>query len=158
MPMSPAAAAKYAKVSRPLISKAIKDGELIATRKNNRYLSIEQSDLDDWMSRRTQVAREEPAPAEAKREPVTSHDQEKIDALTAELAELRSALSGTMQSLARAEGAAAVTAERIADLGKRIESVSADRDEWRKQADKLAEQLAEASKPQPGLLARLFGR
>lgn len=147
MPLTPSSAAKRAGVSRSLISRAAKSGELKATKRNNGHLSIEEADLDDWMSRRTQRD-SHPAPDPAPAETVTRHaDDERIAQLTAELSEVR-------QQLARAEGTAEATADRIADMSRQIEATAADRDAWRQQA----ERLAEASKPGPGLLARIFKR
>ena len=55
MPLSTTRAAEIAGVERSTISKAYKNGDLVATRLNNRRLSIEESDLQDWMGRRLQT-------------------------------------------------------------------------------------------------------
>jgi len=164
MPLTPSAAAKRAGVSRSLISRATKSGELKATKRNNGHLSIEEADLDEWMNRRVQRDKK-PKSEQAMPDYVTSHDQNKIDTLTAELSAVREELSKALQDLARAEGVAAATDDRIADLSARIddltkqaEAVTDDRDSWKEQAQKLTDQLAEASKPRPGILSRLFGR
>lgn len=131
MPLSPAAAAKIAGVSRSLISKEIKAGNLAAMTLNNGHKSIERPDLDAWMARRTERAADEPQkPIDAPTEPGM------VEALERELASVR-------EALARLEGQAEVTAARLADL-------TADRDAWKKQAEKLADR--------PGLIARIFGR
>lgn len=138
MPMSPAAAAKKAGVSRSLISREIKNGTLQATLKNNGHHAIDQDDLQDWMDRRTERA---PAPEPSAPDPVTRPaDPDRIEALTHELAT-------TKEALARLEGRAEATAARVADL-------TADRDAWRAQA----ERLSEARPVVPvGFLGRLFG-
>jgi len=131
MPLSPAAAAKIAGVSRSLISKEIKAGNLAAVTLNNGHKSIEKADLDAWMARRTERAIDEPGkPVDVPIEP------SRVEALEKELAAVR-------QAMARLEGQAEVTAARIADL-------TSDRDRWRDQAERLAER--------PSLFARLFGR
>lgn len=123
MPMSPAAAAKIAGVSRSLISREIKSGTLPATLKNNGHHSISDADLRDWMDRRTERA---PAPEPTTTEPVTRPaDHDRIEALTHELAT-------TKEALARLEGQADATAARVADL-------VSDRDAWRAQAERLSE-------------------
>lgn len=138
MPMSPAAAAKKAGVSRSLISREIKNGSLKATLKNNGHHAIAEGDLQDWMNRRTDRAS---APEQAPPEPVVRPDADRIEVLSRELADTRTAL-------ARLEGQAEATAARIADL-------TADRDAWRSQAERLSE--ARPLVP-VGLWARLFGR
>lgn len=63
MPLSPAAAAEIAGVSRSLISKEIKAGNLRAIRNNSNHLEISREDLEEWMSQRTSRART-PKPAQ----------------------------------------------------------------------------------------------
>lgn len=144
MSLSPAAAAKIAGVSRSLISRAIKSGDLKATLRNNGHQSIDRSDLDDWMSRRTERAshpeptQKDPAPGPE----VTRHADD-----VARIAELEANLAQVRERLAKMEGEAAANTARITDLAN-------DRDAWRAQA----ERLAEASHARPGLLARIFGR
>lgn len=140
MPLTPSSAARRAGVSRSLISRAIKSGELKATKRNNGHLSIESGDLDEWMGRRTQRDTK-PAPSET----VTRHNDEEIARLTSELSEVR-------QQLAKAEGVAEATADRIADMSRQIEATAADRDAWRAQA----ERLTELSKPRSNLITRIF--
>lgn len=135
MPLSPAAAAKIAGVSRSLISREIKCGALPATLKNNGHHAVERADLDAWMSRRTERA-EAPEPPTSP-EPAPDHAA-KIDALTSELIAAK-------EALARLEGRAEADAARIADLSK-------DRDAWKSQAESLASNLRPVS-----LWTRLFG-
>jgi len=139
MPMSPAAAAKIAGVSRSLISREIKNGALPATLKNNGHHAIAQDDLQDWMDRRTERA---PAPEPATSDPVTRPaDTDRIETLTQELAT-------TKEALARLEGLQDATAARVADL-------AADRDAWRAQAERLSEARPVAAS---GIWSRIFGR
>jgi hypothetical protein len=145
MSLSPAAAAKIAGVSRSLISRAIKCGDLKATLRNNGHQSIDRADLDDWMSRRTERAshpepiNKDPIPGDL----VTRHTDD-----VARIAELEANLAQVRERLAKMEGEAAANAARITDLAN-------DRDAWRAQA----ERLADASHARPaGLLARIFGR
>lgn len=144
MPLSPAAAAKIAGVSRSLISRAIKSGDLKATLRNNGHQAIEQADLERWMEHRTARASHpeitDPAPVPGG--DVTRHADD-----VARIAELETNLAQVRERLAKMEGEAAATVARIADL-------AGDRDAWRQQAEKLAE----ASHARPaGLLARIFG-
>lgn len=135
MPFSPAAAAKVAGVSRSLISREIKSGNLTATRKNNGHQSIMQVDLDDWMSRRTERA-DTPEPPT-----VTSHTPApEVTAITEELAAMR-------ETVARLEGRAEATEARLSDM-------AAER-------DRLAKLLEKALQAQPvapvSLWSRIFG-
>lgn len=137
MPLSPAAAAKRAGVSRSLISREIKNGTLPATLKNNGHHSIAQEDLQVWIDRRTERA---PAPEPSTQAPVTHPNEiDRIETLTHELATTR-------EALARLEGQADATAARLADL-------VSDRDAWRAQAEKLSEGQRASS-----LWGRIFGR
>lgn len=109
MPLSPAKAAKIANVSRSLISKEVKSGSLIGTKNNRGHISIEQSDLDDWMNRRTE--RSETVTAPIIETPVTSHDDAiRIASLEVEVREIRSQMSDLKQ----------------------------DRDDWKKQAQDMS--------------------
>lgn len=142
MSLSPAAAAKIAGVSRSLISRSIKSGDLKATLRNNGHQSIDRADLDDWMSRRTERARH-PEPAPEAPQPVTRHAND-----VTRIAELEASLAEVREKLSRMEGEATATSARITDLAN-------DRDAWRAQA----ERLAGGSHTRPaGLLARIFGR
>ena len=143
MPLSPAAAAKIAGVSRSLISREIKSGHLPATLRNNGHHAIERPDLEAWMSRRTDRATAPdpvPAttPAEAPERPV---DTSQVD-------ELRQELATTREALARLEGQQAATSARLVDL-------AADRDAWRDQAQRLA---SDAKAVPLSLWGRIFGR
>lgn len=110
MRLSPAKAAKIAGVSRSLISKEVKSGNLSGTKNNRGHISILESDLDDWMSRRTERSEAStPAPEPA---PVTSHkDAVRIAELEVEVREIRS---------------------QMVDLKQ-------DRDDWKKQAQDMSQ-------------------
>jgi len=138
VPLSPAAAARIAGVSRSLISKEVKAGRLAGSINNEtRHISIKEEDLRAWMDRRVQ--RDAPPEQGAAPAPPT-HDTSQVEELRAELAE-------TKIALAKLEGLAEANASRIADL-------VTDRDAWRKQAENLA------SEPRPvvGFFGRIFGR
>jgi hypothetical protein len=132
MPLSPAAAAKIAGVSRSLISREIKSGSLKATRKNNGHQAVERSDLDDWMSRRTERA-DTPEPP-----PVTRHEP------TQEASAISQELSAMRETVARLEGRAEATEARLSDM-------AAER-------DRLAGLLEKALQARPvSFWARIFG-
>jgi hypothetical protein len=82
---------------------------LVATKNNRGHIGIEQPDLDDWMSRRTERAASpvpEPAP-----QAVTRHeDAERIAGLEV----------------------------RVEMLSVQVDDIKADRDRWREQAETLA--------------------
>lgn len=137
MPLSPAKAAEIAGCSRSLISRAVKSGDLIGIKENNRgHIKIERSDLDDWMARRTERATQaeaHPTPSQDTA-PVTSHeDAVRVAALEVEIREVR----------------------------VQLEDAKKDRDVWRahaeQQAQRLSDYLASEAKS-GGWLARLFGR
>ncbi len=143
MPLSPAAAAKIAGVSRSLISREIKSGALPAVLKNNGHHAIADADLKDWMSRRTDRATApDPVPATTPPEaPETPVDTSQVEGLRQELAT-------TKEALARLEGQQEATAARLVDL-------AADRDAWRAQAQHLASE----ARPAPvSIWSRIFGR
>jgi predicted site-specific integrase-resolvase len=130
MPLSPAKAAEIAGVSRSLISREVKSGKLVGTKNNRGHISIEVSDLEDWMSRRTERAA--PIATQPERtpttEPVARHeDTAKIAALEVEVREVRNQLT----------------------------EMRSDRDEWRDQAKQLSERLHSEIRPK-GLFAWLF--
>lgn len=145
MPLSPAAAGRIAGVSRSMISKEVKAGRLPATINNaTGHISILEADLQAWIDRR--VKRDSiPEPKEKPVAPppaATPPTAPEVEALRADLAETRA-------MVARLEGQAEVTAARLADL-------SADRDAWRAQAERLSE--ARAVPVPVSLWTRLFGR
>lgn len=119
MSLSPAAAAKIAGVSRSLISRAIKGGDLKATLRNNGHQSIDRADLDDWIGRRTERATHPEAAPEAS-QPVTRHPDD-----VARIENLETDLTRVRERLAKMEGEAAATTARITDL-------AGDRDAWRR--------------------------
>lgn len=148
MSLSPAAAAKIAGVSRSLISRSIKAGELRATLKNNTHHAIERADLDDWMSRRTERAAADLPVLAPAAEQVTRHpDAEalaKIEALQSELATMR-------ERLARAEGEIAV--------GERwLSEIRGERDKAREEAQRaIADLLALHARTADAAAARSAG-
>lgn len=109
MPLSPAAAAKIAGVSRSLISKAVKSGELVGSRNNRGHIQINRADLDNWMSRRTMRAKAEPEAA-----PDANQDSDQ----TARIASLET---------------------EVKEVRARLDDALADRYAWRAQAERLAE-------------------
>lgn len=145
MALSPAAAAKIAGVSRSLISRAIKAGDLKATLRNNGHHGVERTDLDDWMSRRTERATAPEQANEAPAVPAPAPVRDLGD--IARIEALEGDLRGVREQVARLQGEATATASRLADL-------AADRDAWRAQANKLADLQARPS----SFLARLLGR
>lgn len=108
MPFSPSAAAKKAGVSRSVISRSLKIGDLRGIRKNNGHWSIPDDELDDWMSRTT-------TRAQVKTDPVTRHEGD-IPAQV-ELATVKA---------------------RLELLEASVDDLKSDRDAWRKQAETLA--------------------
>jgi len=94
MPLSPAKAAEIAGVSRSLISKEVKSGKLTATKNNRGHISIEEDDLNDWMSRRTERS-SSPKPEPVQQ--VTRHEdaeriaglEVRVEMLTGQLDEMR---------------------------------------------------------------------
>lgn len=136
MPLSPAAAAKIAGVSRSLISREIKSGALPATRKNNGHQAIDRNNLDDWMSRRTERA-DTPEPP-----PVTGHaPAPEVEAITQELAVMK-------ETVARLEGHAEATEARLSDM-------AAERDRL---SELLKLTLHAQSVGGGGFWSRIFGR
>jgi hypothetical protein len=110
MPLSPAAAAKIADVSRSLISKEIKAGNLLGKKNNRGNLEINQGDLEDWMSRRTVRAKADPVTTPAP----TSPDAERIRGLEVEVLEVRARLNDAFAD----RDSWKAQAERLAEAGK----------------------------------------
>ena len=110
-PMSPAHAARLLKVSRRTVMRAIESFQLLAVRDNRNHWKINPEELDRWA--RSQCARSE-------------HVHTKMPAH-----------QDSAETLARlaAETARADAAERARDQAE------ADREAWRKQAEKLSECL-----------------
>lgn len=96
MPLSPAAAAKFAGVSRPTITRAIESGALHALKMNDSgYWSIEEAELERWRKRALTRDRAPAAPAT----PAAAELDEVIadlaaERLRAETAERELALAG----------------------------------------------------------------
>lgn len=134
MPLTPAAAAEKAGVSRSLISKAIKSGNLPAQRGNNGHLTIDDADLDAWMQRR-------PARGSAPIAPVLAPaDDGQVTELRAELA-AANALLGEIR------------ADRD-EWKARADKAQDQLDQERKRIDKL---IADMSQPK-SIWARIIGR
>lgn len=150
MPLSPAAAAKRANVSRSHISRAIKDGHLHATRRNNKYWSIEEQDLEDWMSRRLQTAVDTSTTeveVTSKKLPLllggamaerNGADVKRILQLEKEITELQSSLQQALSAQARAEGKLEAIQEQITEARKNLKA-------WQKQAETLAKATRDGS-------------
>lgn len=146
MPYSPAKAAEIAGVSRSLISKEVKAGKLIGTRNNQRHISIEAKDLEDWMSRRT--VRAEPAGS-------IQH---------ADVPFTASKMSGP--PIPRDEARIAALEVEVREVRVQIKQALDDRDAWKAQAELLASRPApqpsppdirEVVAPRRGFFSRLFG-
>lgn len=127
--LSPQQAAERASVSRATIVRALQSRELPGIRGNNGRWSIDLEQLDRWSQRRAQTVH---VPA------VNSDHAAQIEQLSAQLESARQQLAEQAERLARLDAEAAATAARLADT-------AADRDEWRAQAQRLAERSA----PQP---------
>lgn len=145
MPMSPAAAAKRAGVSRSVVSRALKDGKLRGVRKNNGHWSIPEDALDEWLSSVTTRAPAEPKPA---LEAPEHHpdDLARIEQLEAELKAAIEAGQGTREELAAMKAT-------IEEVRKSLDDLRNDRDAWRDQAQRLASEARPV-----GIFARLFRR
>lgn len=150
MPLSPAAAAKRSGVSRSVISRALKDGSLRGTRKNNGHWSIDEDHLDAWLGRVTHRADEKPAQA--------AHHPDDI----ARIAELETVVENLRAELADTSHAEQKSREELAAVTAKLETVEAsiddlksDRDHWRDQASRLA---ASHARSRPGVFERIFGR
>lgn len=131
MPLSPAAAAEIAGVSRSLISKEIKNGRLRAIRNNSNHLEISQEDLDEWMSRRTARAK---TPKKVAQE--VDWNAMKLAEVEVEMREVRVQLNESRR-------------ER--------DDARQERDDWKAQAQTLAKR----SEPEPrriGFIERIFSR
>jgi hypothetical protein len=119
-PLSPAKAALLADTSRWSILRAIRSGDLLATRDNRNAWRIRPEDLDAWLASRHTSAH-----------PVRAHQPHTIPAHPgdSETAELRDALAES-----RAE-VAGLRAE-VTGLRDRLADTAADRDAWRRQAER----------------------
>lgn len=107
--LSPAQAAKRARVGRTTIMRALSSGELLGTRDNRNAWRISLLDLDAWCGERPDSDHVEPSVTSG-HPPVTQLD--------------------TPETLARL----AVAEARLNDALERIEDLKKERDEWRSQA------------------------
>jgi len=150
MPVSPAKAANIAGVSRSVISRALKDGALVGTKRNNGHWAIERPDLERWMDR---AISRDPAPLEVRAAPAVAPAQEAdplVEVLQRALDEAREELSGVREELVQVQGDLAATRARLDAQGELVKEVREDRDAWKAQASSLANR-------QPGRIARFFG-
>lgn len=153
---TPAAAAQKAGVSRSVISRALKDGSLHGTRKNNGHWSIAKSDLEEWMRQITTRAAK-PKNPQAKAAAPTRHPAD-----VAHIARLEAAITDLRKEVASAKQGSQKTREELAAVSATLDAarssmsdLRADRDSWRDQSNKLAASHAER---RPGVIARIFGR
>jgi hypothetical protein len=109
MPLSPAKAAEIAGVSRSLISKEVKSGNLVGTKNNRGHISILDDDLEDWMNRRTERSTQQPT--ETAEAATINEDAVRIASLEVEVREIRT----------------------------QLDDVKRDRDDWKKQAQDLSQ-------------------
>lgn len=134
--LTTAQAAERAQVSRPTVSRALKRGDLRAVRDNAGQWRITPEAVDAWAGERSPVHHEHRAHS-VQPDPAQINEQ------------LRAELTASRETIARLEGEAAMSRERLADL-------SADRDRWHSIAERLSHR--EPARPAPGFIARLFRR
>lgn len=140
--LTPAQAAQRAKVSRPTVSRALKSGDLRGIRDNSGAWRIAPPDLEAWASARSGVQVEQRA---------HSVQEQNISELYAQLEQARAELANARELIARLEGAAGATAIRLEEL-------SADRDAWRAQAERLAGAAMKEPTDQQGRISRLLNK
>lgn len=138
MPLTPAAAAKKVRVSRALVSRALKDGSLKGTLKNNGHWSISEDDLDVWASTLTIRSIDE--------KPADAPPTDKIAELEARLKQAQDERLADREAL----GAACATIEIMRSS---LEDLKADRDAWRAQSERLSEL---SKRKRVGLFSFLF--
>lgn len=131
-------AAARAGVSRPTLSRALKNGELPGIRGNSGRWMIDPDELDAWNANRSSVHNDERLNSVHER--IENADFERLNG---EIQALRADLAETRQRLARAEGEGSANRERIADLIAERERILA---------------MLEARPVRVGLWARIFGR
>jgi hypothetical protein len=100
-------------VSRSLISKEIKAGNLRGIKNNRGNLQIDQEDLEDWMSRRTTRAKSDPVTTPAADAPGADV---RIRGLEVEVREVRARLEDVLSD----RDAWKAQAERLAEAGKPV--------------------------------------
>lgn len=140
--LTPAQAAQGAQVSRPTISRALKAGELLGFRDNGGAWRIKRDDLNAWINARASVQHERRS--HIVHEQPSDHHREQLEQAREELAKAR-------EQIARLEGAAGATAIRLEEL-------SADRDAWRAQAERLAGAAMKEPTDQQGRISRLLNK
>lgn len=131
-------AAARAGVSRPTLSRALKNGELPGIRGNSGRWMIDPDELDAWNTNRSSVHDYERMNSVHER--IENADFERLNG---EIQALRADLAEARERLARAEGEGAANKERIADLTSERERILA---------------LLEARPVHRGIFSRLFGR
>lgn len=130
-------AANRAGVSRPTISRALKNAEIQAIRDNSGRWIITPEAVDAWKDDRATVHTVQRSNSVHSAPEVAENEQ--IERLKADIA-------ATREAMARLEGEAAMNKERLADLG-------ADRDQWRQMAERLSDR-----KTNIGFWNRFFGK
>lgn len=138
--LTPQQAADRAGCARSSIMRALASGDLRANRDNltGRW-QIDPVVLDDWLSMRTPVRHSPSVALDMSADSPKPTLDTALDTFRGERDE------------ARLE-AAAFRAE-AAQLRERLDEAHADRDHWRRMAERLSD-----PKPRPGLLGRLLGR
>lgn len=109
--LTTAQAAKRAKTSRPTISRALKNGDLLGKRGNDGRWLIAPEDLDAWSASRSSVHDEQRSR--------TVHERDlhsDFERLNTEFEKTRRDLAEIRELLARTEGENAANKERITDL------------------------------------------
>lgn len=107
-------AAKRARTSRPTISRALKNGDLVGVRGNDQKWMIDSERLAEWAKER--------APVQPEQRSNSVHEQrlntlnEHLNTISADLEKTRADLSETRESLARAESRAETLADTVDDL------------------------------------------
>lgn len=127
---TPAQAADHIGCGRTSIMRALSNKQLLGERDNRNRWKISLEALEEW----------------AKNRPDSDRPQEDSDPVTVQ----------DMTGQLREELAEARTEAKM--LREQLEELKKDRDAWRNRSEKLDDRLAELSKPQTGLFARIFGR
>ena len=122
-------AAKQANLSKPTLSRALKDGRLVGTKRADGSYKIDASELQRWLDdyrNRNRNKKHEVSP-------LTTPESVSCD----------SALQDEVKALRQ---------EKIDSLEKRIIELEQERDDWKRQAERL---LPAPSKPSEGLFRKL---
>jgi excisionase family DNA binding protein len=107
-------AAKRARTSRPTVSRALKNGDLIGQRGNDSRWLIKVEDLDSWNAQRSSVHDEHRSMTV--HEHKKSNENEQLNALSLQLKAAKIENAETREKLARVEGESTANRERITDL------------------------------------------